>query len=169
MEGVFRPLMFHFRCQTSRPAPRALLILGQSVLPMRKQLQERVWGAGCHTVVTWWRAPCTSNGPQEEWRAAPLLQKFQSGGAKLTLSEGRKQQRMHFEAVAGPPSGCSGLSELRILPLVPVSSWAHRSFPTGSEKHTLCVCLSFLPHSQRFELSKGLPLTPRLWPFGVLP
>ena len=147
------------RCQTSRPAPRAS-ILGQSS-PAHEEAGCRSVseGAGCHTVVTWSRAPCTSNGPQERSGGLPSCFRNSKAGSKARSVRRKKTATgcILKQLLCRPVFRLLG-RKLRILaPSPSIQLGAQGLFPTGSEKHTLCGCLSFLPHSQRFLNQGGSP------------
>ena len=122
-ESVFSGLYFAasvslLRQQTSRPAPRASIPeSGPSVSLHFPSLANTFLGqsgpvheeADCRSVpraMLWYLVEGTLHlqwAPGEEWRAAPLLQKSQSGEQSSLCQKEENSNRMHFQAVAGPP------------------------------------------------------------------
>ena len=101
-------------------------------------------------------------GPRRGVAGRPLASEIPKRGAKLALSEGRKQQWDAFSSSCWA-SPCSGSSEEKceFWPLVPVSSWEHRVFSPHS------LWMPFLPPTlPETSESRGRPTAARLWPFG---
>ena len=166
------------RRQTSRPTPRASIpelgpcvslhfpSLANTILGQSGPAHEEAGcgsvseGAGCHTVVTRSRAPCTSNGPQARSGGPPPGFRNSKAGSKAR-SVRRKKTAMGciFKQLLGIPVFRLLGRKMRILaPSPSIQLEAQGLFPTGSEKHTLYGCLSFLPHSQRLLNQGGGPL-----------
>ena len=163
------------RHQTSRPTPRASIpelgpcvslnfpSLANTILGQSGPAHEEAGcgsvseGAGCHTVVTWSRAPCTSNGPQARSGGPPPGFRNPKAGSKACSVRKKKTATgCIFKQLPGCPMFRLLGRKMQILTPIPsIQLGAQGLFPTGSEKHTLCGCLSFLPHSQRFMNQGG--------------